>query len=126
MEATGASTHAPSFQIQFRSLSGAHGTLDAVHASDLAGSVLERIAAKTGVPQAERTTLRLMRAGKSLDVSSPCGLVEGETVHLLSRGCGGVQAPPRRVFGTLISVVVVTQLTLSTSQFHGITENRRS
>ena len=78
----------PPFQVQFRALSGSHGVLDGVHAEDLAGCVLRRIAVKTGV-EADVAGLRLLRAGKQLDLGAPCGLEMDETVHLAGRLDGG-------------------------------------
>ena len=80
----------PTFQIQYRSLSGSHGTLDDVRTSDAADAVLQRIAAKSGVPETVATTLHLVLEGKELNLSEPCHLKKDDTVHVLSRGRGGI------------------------------------
>ena len=63
--------------------------LDDVRVEDTAGSVLLRIAAKTGVSEVQVTGLRLVKAGKQLDLEAPCGLERDEAVHVAGRLDGG-------------------------------------
>ena len=79
---------APPFQIQYRGLSGHHGTLDGVRSGDSARSVLYKIAAKLGVGKEAAARLRLVRAGKQLEPAAACALVKDETVHVID-GLGG-------------------------------------
>ena len=77
------------FQVQFRCPAGRHGTLDGVRATELADAVMQRIAAKLSVPEAVAKEWQLVRAGKQLPMDEPCGLVSGETIHVLCRARGG-------------------------------------
>ena len=89
MQATPDSS-AVAFQIQYRNLAGHHRTLDDVCADQLVGSQLKRIASKEGIIWEEAAaTLRLVKAGKELDRSAPCGLEKGDSVHLLLRSLPG-------------------------------------
>ena len=89
MQATPDSS-AVAFQIQYRNLAGHHRTLDDVCADQLVGSQLKRIASKEGLIWEEAAaTLRLVKAGKELDRSAPCGLEKGDSVHLLLRSLPG-------------------------------------
>ena len=79
------------FQIFYRDLSGKHGTLNGVRHDDLSSTVLRRIAAKLGLSEAVTSTLRLIKAGKVLDLSAASLLAKGDTVHVLSRLDGGIR-----------------------------------
>ena len=79
----------PPFQLQFRALSGHHGTLDGVRGGDLASDVLCRIAAKLGLRDEAAGRLRLVRAGKQLEPEAACGLAAGDTVHMVGGLAGG-------------------------------------
>ena len=81
----------PPFQVFFRDLKGHHGTLDGVRSDDTASTVLCRIAAKLGLSEAATSTLRLIKAGKALDLSAASLLAKGDTVHVLSRLDGGIR-----------------------------------
>ena len=82
---------APPFQIFYRDLGGKHGALDDVCSDDTVSTVLHRIAAKLGVSEVATSKLRLLKAGKQLQVSgAACGLVKGDTVHVLGTLRGGV------------------------------------
>ena len=87
----------PRFQIQYRDLQGHHGTLNGVRAADSAGVVLRRIATKTDVSEEMAAALRLMKAGRAMDLCAPCGLVKGETVHVVGRLDGGGGSGSERV-----------------------------
>ena len=86
-----ADVDAPPFQVFYRDLSGKHGTLDGVRHDDLSSTVLRRIAAKLGLSEAVTSTLRLIKAGKVLDLSAASLLAKGDTVHVLSRLDGGIR-----------------------------------
>ena len=82
---------APPFQIFYRDLGGKHGALDGVRSDDSVSTVLHSIAAKLRVSEAATSKLRLLKAGKQLQVSgAACGLVKGDTVHVLGTLRGGV------------------------------------
>jgi hypothetical protein len=81
----------PPFQIFYRDIDGHHGTLDGVRSGDLASAVLTRIAAKLGLSEATTSQMRLVHAGKQLDLTVACGLAKGETVHVLGRIEGGTK-----------------------------------
>ena len=82
---------APPFQIFYRDLGGKHGALDGVRSDDTVSTVLHSIAAKLGVSEVATSKLRLLKAGKQLQVSgAACGLVKGDTVHVLGTLRGGV------------------------------------
>ena len=68
---------------------GRHGTLDGVRSTDEASVVLRRIATKLGLAESAVTQLRLLRAGKQLEATAPCGLAKGDTVHVVGRLVGG-------------------------------------
>ena len=53
--------------------------------------MLRRIAAKLGLSEAATSTLRLIKAGKVLDLSAASLLAKGDTVHVLSRLDGGIR-----------------------------------
>ena len=81
---------APLFQIFYRDLGGKHGTLDGVARGDVASTVLRRIAAKLGLSEAATSTLRLIKAGKALELTAACGLAKGDTVHVVGGLDGGL------------------------------------
>jgi hypothetical protein len=84
---------APPFQIFYRDLAGKHGTLDGVCGDDSASAVLTRIAAKLGLrPAVARGQLRLLKAGKQLELTAAsCGLAKGDTVHVVGGLDGGIR-----------------------------------
>ena len=99
---------APPFQIFYRDLGGKHGALDGVCSDDTVSIVLHRIAAKLGVSEVATSKLRLLKAGKQLQVSgAACGLVKGDTVHVLGTLRGGVNVDAWQ------SPIYVTQMSVT-------------
>ena len=59
---------------------------------DLSSTVLRRIAAKLGLSEAVTSTLRLIKAGKQLELTAAsCGLAKGDTVHVVGGLDGGIR-----------------------------------
>ena len=80
----------PSICLALRSISSLRSRpLDGVRSGDLASTVLRRIAGKLGLSAVAASKVRLFKAGKQLASEADCGLVKGDTVHLVGGLHGG-------------------------------------